>query len=315
MPIARSRCAPFHGQTGSTRPAGAQNAHDRRRRRRRIELGRYPFFGADIMTSRTFCALVALSLGILVSDAGADFLVYKLGTKGQKKQRGRGAAGAPSGPASAPPGAGMYGGGGGAAGPGGEVVLYGTIRKEGAGIMYSHPEVGEPLIFQPNQVEIKSAPTLKAESHTLMNHAGKDPEAVMRAAVWALKKGLTGEFQQGVDKVLAIDPQHQVALRIRDLKRQIDSPLPHQNDATLAKTLKSVVGQSGMQIETSNHFILLHDTDSKSDHGRHVSRANERLRLLEQAYKKFVLQFEAQRIELNLPQGRLMAVLFKRHTD
>jgi hypothetical protein len=207
----------------------------------------------------------------------------------------------------------MYGGG--AAGSGAEVVLYGTIKKEGVGIMFSHPEVGEPLIFQSNQVEIKTAPTLKAEFHKLMSQAGKEPDAVMRAAIWALKKGLIGEFHQGIEKVLALDSQHEAALRIRDLKRQIDAPLPDQRDAALAKTLKSIVGQSGMQIETSDHFILLHDTDSKSDHGRHASRAKERLRLLEQAYKKFVFLFEAQGIEIDLPHQRFMVALFKRDAD
>jgi|GEM_PF-529228 len=272
------------------------------------------------MISRIFCVLAAFSFGLLISEANADFLVYKLGTKGQRKQpRGRGAFGGPAGPTAAPQGPGMGGpgmyGNGSAAGAGAEVVLYGTIKKEGAGIMYSHPEVGEPLIFQTNQVEIKTAPTLKAEFHKKMNQAGKEPDAVMHAAIWGLKKGLTGEFLQGVEKVLTLDPQHAAALRIRDLKREIDAPLPDQNDALLAKKLKLAVGQSGMQIETSNHFILLHDTDSKSDHGRHLSRAKERLRLLEQAYKKFVLLFEAQQFELERPQERFMVVLFKRHAD
>jgi hypothetical protein len=259
---------------------------------------------------------VALLLVMPAGDAGADFLVYKLGTKGQRRQvRGQGPWANAQSPASAPQGTGMYGRSSGAADAALEVTLYGIVKKDGGKIMYSHPEVGETLIFQPNQVEIKQAPTMTTLFNKMMKQAGKDPEAVMQTAVWGLKKGLLGESQHAVEKVLSLEPQHEAALRIRDLKKQIGVPLPDENDAVIEKQLRKIVDRSGMRVETSNHFILLHDTDAKADQGRHSNRAKERLRLVEQMYEKFVLLFAAQNVELDLPHDRLMVVLFKKRSD
>src|SRR6185312_14893760 len=136
------------------------------------------------------------------------------------------------------------------------------VKKDGGKVMYSHPEVGETLIFQPNQVEIKQAPTMTMLFNKMMKQAGKDPEAVMQAAVWALKKGLLGESQHAVEKVISLDPQHEAALRIRELKKRIGVPLPEKNDAAIEKRLRKIVARSGMRVETSNHSLLLHDTDA-----------------------------------------------------
>ncbi|HEY3966375.1 MAG TPA: DUF1570 domain-containing protein [Planctomycetaceae bacterium] len=263
------------------------------------------------MNSKIACISALLLAVVLVPEAGADFLIYKLGTKGQKRQRrGVGATGAPQ-----PNAGGMNGMGGGNSGSGREVVLYGKIKKDGGGIMYTHPDVGEPLIFQPNQVEIKHAPTMKMTFNKMLGQAGKDPEAVLHAACWALKKGLLTEFHLGIDKVLALDPQHETALRIRELKQRIATPLPEEPDPAIEKRLRSVVNQPGMHVETSNHFLLLHDTDAKAESGHHLNRAKWRLRLLEQMYERFVFLFEVQRVDLELPQERLMAVLFKNQSD
>ncbi len=268
------------------------------------------------MIGKTACISALLLAVVLVPEAGADFLIYKLGTKGQKRQRrGVGATGTAQPGTGGIPGGGMNGMGSGNSGPGREVVLYGKIKKDGGGIMYTHPDVGEPLIFQPNQVEIKHAPTMKMTFNKMMGQAGKDPEAVLHAACWALKKGLLTEFHLGIDKVLALDPQHETALRIREMKQRIGTPLPDENDTAIEKNLRSMVNQPGMHVETSNHFLLLHDTDAKAEPGHHLNRAKWRLRLLEQMYERFVFLFEVQRVDLDLPQERMMVVLFKKQSD
>jgi hypothetical protein len=177
--------------------------------------------------------------------------------------------------------------------------------------MYSHPEVGEQLIFQTNQVEVKTAPTLRMEFNKLLGQAGKDPEAVLQVAAWGLKKGLVPDFYAAIDKVLSLDPQHARAQRIKELKRRIDANLPDDEDRAVERTLKGIVNQSGMRIESSHHFMLLCDTDSKAGAGHRLNRAKERLKLLEQMYERFVLLFEVHGVELELPRERLMTVLFK----
>ncbi len=265
------------------------------------------------MTPKTVCAVTTLLLVLLSGETSADFLVYRLGTKGKKPQpRGQGTRGIPS---AAPQRRDMNLAGTGASAAGRQVVLYGKIKKEGGQVMYTHPEVGEPLLFQPNQVTIKHAPTIRMAFNKMLGRAGKDPEAVMEAALWALKKGLLGEFHHGVENVLALNPQDERALRIRELKKKIDAPLPDQDNSAIEKRLRNIVTVPGMQVATSDHFILLYDTNAKAEHGHHLNRAKERLHLLEQMYERFVLLFEAQGADLDLPRERLMVALFKNYAD
>jgi hypothetical protein len=65
-----------------------------------------------------------------------------------------------------------------------------------------------------------------------------------------------------------------------------------------------------MRIATSKHFILLHDTPEKPAEGYKLTRSEERLALLEQVYESFLLKFYSRGIQLDIPQERLMVVLF-----
>jgi len=266
-----------------------------------------------------------------MAESRADFLIYKLGG-GSSKQGGGG--GVPPGgmpPGGMPPGAPGAGMPPGARPPGGgtggnaqkstydgpRIVLPGKIQVNGGPtptVSYTHPTLkDEPLYFRLTQVEILRAATPKDEYRRLLGQAGKDPDAVLKAALWALKKGLLTDFYVGVNKVLENNPTHEAALRIMELKKQMDQSLP-DNPATEAE-LRSIVGRTGMKVQASKHFLLLHDTDAKPEKGHRKNRATERLELLEKVYESFLLLFHAQDVQLDIPQERLKVVLFKEYNN
>ncbi|HLJ10824.1 MAG TPA: DUF1570 domain-containing protein [Planctomycetaceae bacterium] len=234
------------------------------------------------MTRKVTFIVAALFVSGLTADTRADFLIYKLDDELR-------------------------------------VILHGEVTvNPGGTVSFRHPTISEALHFSSDQykkgeIEIKRAPTIQQEYAKLRGQAGKDPEAVLKAAVWALKKGRLTDFYAGVDAVLKLEPTHEAALRIKELKKQMDKPLP-ENSST-EKRLRSIVNRPKMRIEKSNHFILLHDTDAKPEPGHRKTRAKERLDLLEKVYESFLLLFHAQDVQLDIPTERMMVVLFKEEPD
>ena len=90
-----------------------------------------------------------------------------------------------------------------------------------------------------DDVTIYKAKTLKDEFRAKLNKAGKDPDQMMQAAVFGLKKGMLNEFYETVDKVLKINPNHEAAQRVKDLKKRMEVSLP--DDPETEKKLRSVV--------------------------------------------------------------------------
>lgn len=276
-------------------------------------------------------ALAVCLCSTLVSDLRADFLIYKVpvnGPVGGGGGSGRGTileAGDEPGPGARPPasrgrGAGTSRRGTPPAAPTGgtsnelRIVLTGRVQvNPGRTVSYFHPSVKEPLYFSLDDVEHIKATTPQQEFNRRAAASSKDADAMMKTALWGLKKGLLREFYQGVDKALAIDPKHEDALRVKELKKRIDQPCP--NNPALEQDLRSYVKSSGMQVATSNHFILLHDTAGKAAPGRRKSRAQERLDLLEEVYESFLLLFHAQDIVLDIPRDRMKVVLFNEYDD
>jgi hypothetical protein len=257
-----------------------------------------------MMNCRSVLLVAALIIPALSAEARADFLIYYLGGGGQES------------------GGGAYGGGPSRSRePSGlKIVLQGDVKVIGGGIVsYRHPSLKQDVHFGANmlksgQIEYMKARTTKQEFQRILGAAGKDPDAMLKAGVWALKKGLLKDFYTTVDRVLDIDPKHEHALRIKELKAIIDKPL-EENPAT-EKELRSLVRQSGMRIEPSKHFLLLHDTELKPEPGQKKNRAQQRLALLEQVYESFLLLFHSQiDIPLEIPSERMKVVLFKNYDD
>src|SRR5262249_45420844 len=73
--------------------------------------------------------------------------------------------------------------------------------------------------------------------------------------------------------------------------------------------LRKHVGLPEMKVKLSKHFILLHDTPDTATRGK-LTRADERLQLLETVYECFLLRFYAYGVALEIPKERLKVVLF-----
>ncbi|MFN0055135.1 MAG: DUF1570 domain-containing protein [Planctomycetales bacterium] len=289
--------------------------------------------------SRLPKALLVLPLFLAITaELQADFLIYYIGGKpragsgssGGGKRGGRrgggqqGGApgmgpgmGAPGlGPGMGAPGMGSGGGGSGRSSSARKIILPGRAVVNGKTVSYNHPTIKEPLIFSLETVEIKRASTPAQEYQKKVNVASrdKDADAMMKAGVFALKKGMLREFYSALDKALEIDPQHEAALRTKELKRQMEEPV--RDNPELEKELRSYIKDSGaMRIATSPHYILLHDTPEKPPKGKRKNRAQERLDLMEQVYQSFMLLFYAQGVELDIPRDRLKVVLFNEFKD
>ena len=195
------------------------------------------------------------------------------------------------------------------------VVLQGTTTvNPGSTISYRHPKFGR-IVFGYHDIIFHKAPTTTEIFRKRMNLAGtrRDTDEVMEIARWALRHGLLPQFYEAVEKTLEIDPQHEDAQRVMQLKQEIDIPL-RSNPAEEA-SLRAMVGKRGMRIQLSPHFMMLHDTAEPTASDRKMSRAEERLMLLEQVYESFLMKFYANGVALNVPKERLKVVLFKEHQD
>lgn len=203
-------------------------------------------------------------------------------------------------------------------GSGGQLrlVLQGKVTvNPGRTVTYQHPTIKDQLYFDydPNQIEVKKTPTPGQEYNRLKSRAGKDCDELMKAAVFALKRGLLREFHAGVEAILDIDPKHEGAKRIIELKKEIDQSLPESPEEE--QEIRKIVKRSSMRINRSKHFILLHDTPEKSEKKGRKSRAEERLALLEKVYESFLLLFHAQDVAIDIPRERMRVVLFNDEKD
>jgi hypothetical protein len=194
-----------------------------------------------------------------------------------------------------------------------KIMLQGKVTVAGGPhplAVYEHPN-GAKFNFPLEDVKIIRADTNQQLFNKRLTQAGRDPKAVMEAAVWGLKKGLLPEFYKAIDKVLDVDPKHEAALKVRELKKKMQEPLPDNPEAE--KRFQDLVKRPEMKIEMSNHYMLMHDTGSKVPPGKTKTRAEQRLILLEKVYESFMLLFHAEAVDLDIPTERMMVVLFKDH--
>lgn len=192
------------------------------------------------------------------------------------------------------------------------VVLQGRVdQQQDRQVTYTHPGLKQSLNFPASGVRVLKVPTTREQYQKRIVKAKGDAAACYETAVWALKHGLLAEFHKGVDRTLESDPKHAAALKVKELKAEIEKPLPKlpEQEAELRK----LVPNAGMKIAYSDHFVLLHDSvDPPPVAGRaRVRRRSEaRLDLLEQVYESFLMLFAAQDVTLDVPTERLKVVLF-----
>lgn len=190
-------------------------------------------------------------------------------------------------------------------------VLQGKIseNKVNQTVSIADPTVGSALHFPTDSVQVYKGDTIQQEFNKQTGKAGRDADQLFQSALWGLRRGLIREFHTTITRVLEIDSKHAGAIRVAELKKKLDKPLPDSADAEAA--LKKIASRGGMRIEKSAHFLLATDTPAKPDANRKKNRAKERLDLMEKAYESFLCWFHAYDLKLEPPQERLLAVLIK----
>jgi hypothetical protein len=219
----------------------------------------------------------ALVLALVASQASADVVFYRLPTK-----------------------------------KGSVVILQGSATvNPGGTVTFSHPRYGK-IHFDIENTEIRKAPTVREQFGRQLGRAGNDPAKLMQAGQWALRHGLLPQFYDAAEKALAADPTNVRAILVQKLREKMNVDLG--DSAKEEREMRQLIGRDDMQIKRSKHFLLMHDTPPTLTRGK-LTRADERLQLLETVYEAFLLRFYAYGVELEIPQERLKVVLFNEHKD
>ncbi|MBI1904359.1 MAG: DUF1570 domain-containing protein [Planctomycetia bacterium] len=140
----------------------------------------------------------------------------------------------------------------------------------------------------------------------------KNADEMYNAALYALQRGMLKEFWLAVDEALKVDPNH----KCKELKQfkadVIDKPVT-ADQAAQESYIKKIVRNPNMRVDVSNHFLLLHDTPAKvnsDNEWQKKPRGQARLELLELVYQTFLLKFKSMGVQMEIPQERLLVVLF-----
>ena len=194
------------------------------------------------------------------------------------------------------------------------MLIQGSAKRSGRTVIVNHAKYGV-FYFSASDAKVHEvSPTIQIFGRKLGTaQANKDADAVMEAAQWALRHGLLPQVYAAVDAALAIDPQHAGAQNMAELREKIRQPLP--DNPQQEEQLKKSVRLYDMKVAKSNHYLLLHDTPDEPTGREKKSRSESRLALLEQVYESFLLRFYSQGVELEVPQERLMVVLFNEYDD
>ena len=195
-------------------------------------------------------------------------------------------------------------------------VLQGSAgANPGGTITFRHTKFGN-LYFGVKDAQIIDAPSSKALVIRRRKQAEtkKDVEVCLDAARFALHGGELNEFYLCCSAAWKADKNHPTVLRLIQMKQKMDQPVSFSSEHE--KALRDYVkNRSGMRFERSKHFLLLHDTNDKKQGRKRLTRAQERLQLLETVYAAFLMKFCLEGVELEVPKEPLMVCLFAEHSD
>jgi hypothetical protein len=180
-------------------------------------------------------------------------------------------------------------------------------------ISYRHRKFGQVLLDL-EDCRISTSPTVEELLLRELNRAvaTKDVKAIMSAGQKNLKRGQIDEFYRAAEEALNLEPDHAAARRAIELRTRMAQPMGDSSEEE--KKLRDVIKKPGMKIIQSAHYILLHDTPDKGKRQKRT-RAEERLELLERVYEVFMLTFYSKGVEIEIPNRRMMVVLFQERDD
>lgn len=196
------------------------------------------------------------------------------------------------------------------------LTIEGRLRyNPGGTVFFYHPKLGK-LVLDANTDIIER---WEADSHEeivrrKMNSA-RTAEEMMDAADYALSHALVSKVYEAAEEAIKLDPQNKRAAGVLDLQKKMQVDLGDYSEEE--KKIRAEVRNDDMIVAVSPHFILLHDTPTTlpRDSLRKKIRSEERLELLELVYESFLLKFYAKGKRLQIPDERLMVVLFHEEQD
>jgi hypothetical protein len=194
------------------------------------------------------------------------------------------------------------------------IVLEGKAKILGMGIIeFTHP-LGTVAFSQDTATVIK-CPTRQEEFRRLYNQAKRSAtvDDYLAAAKQAIRRGLLKEFRECCNAAYKIDPSHPSVLRLLEARKRLKRPIDDRDEPLTE--LKDFVDRDAMQVASSTHYVMLHDTGStKAGRGK-LTRSDKRLELLETVYESYFMKFALDGILLEPPQERMKVVLFGEEKD
>jgi len=186
------------------------------------------------------------------------------------------------------------------------IALQGQVSSSAG--TFSHPSLQKSLqIAKSSTVNFYKSTSMSSMYGQQLSRAGTNGDDMFKAALWTAKKGMPKEISRGLDATIKVDANHAGAKKLLELKKQIEGPLPDEDQ--VEKELRAVVSHGGMKVSKSAHFLLLHDAVDKPDIGERKPGPARRLDLLEQSYLSFVYLFLGCDAPLELPQRRMKVVM------
>jgi hypothetical protein len=196
------------------------------------------------------------------------------------------------------------------------IALQGTVKRNPGGTVTLRTQRYGNLVFKddPDRIEIIKAKNAQQRFSAKFGAArGKKDAALMfEAAQWALDHGMIAQCVQAVEETLQLDPSHAEARRLKDVHDQISRPVTDY--AQSEQLLRQFCAKPGMKIETSDHYILMHDLPPPK-RGETRTSPKDRLQLLERVYAAFMFTFMARGVDLEIPQQKLPIVFFANYKD
>lgn len=196
-----------------------------------------------------------------------------------------------------------------------EIVLEGkTTRVAGGFIDYTHPTFGH-LTFSSSTVRVIEYPTKAEQFRKQFDRAKKaeDIDGLLEAARFALQRGLLEEFYKVASEAYKLDRDHATVQRLLQARKNIRVSLG--DSEPVIDKIRQLVDRPNMKIETSRHYVLLHDTSSEKVEKKKLTRAQHRLELLEQVFESYMLKFALEGKVLPPPEAPMMVVLFAEERD
>ena len=183
-------------------------------------------------------------------------------------------------------------------------VLQGSVSTNpGRTITFRHPRYGSLYLALEDiqKFEVPSTQTI-AERKRKKAQQEKNVEACVKAARWALHNGLLSEFREAASAAWQIDKGHPTVQRLAAMSQKIKTPLP--DSTALEQEMRQFArGGRNMRFQSSDHFLLLHDTSDEKDRFTRKTRAEERLGLLETVFHSFLFKFSLEGRDLEVPEA------------